>query len=248
MKNYSISAIIITLNEESNIRECLESIKWVDEIIVLDSGSTDKTVAIAREFTDKVFETDWPGFGPQKNRALEIATGSWVLSIDADERITNDLKNEILESVSSTRYNTFDMPRLSLLCGKSIKHSGWWPDRVVRLFQKGRARFSDSLVHERILVDGNTGHLQSHLLHYSFNSLEQLVEKMNRYSTYGATQRFNEGKSSGLLKAILRGFWMFLRTYVFKLGFLDGREGFVIAVSSAESTYYRYLKLMYLHK
>jgi len=246
-QNTTISAIIITKNESHNIRDCLESVKWADEIIVFDSGSIDETVEIAREYTDKVFETDWPGFGPQKNRALEKATSDWVLSIDADERITPELKKEILEVRNNNQFDAFDMPRLSRFCGKPIMHSGWWPDRVVRLFRKEKGKFTDSLVHERLIVQGKIGQLRSHLSHFSFENIDELIEKMNCYSSYGSLQKYRESQKGGLLKAVIRGLWMFLKTYFFKLGILDGKEGFIIAVSSAESTYYRYLKLMYLY-
>ena len=153
----SLSIIVIVKNEESSIRECLASVAWADEIIVLDSGSSDQTVAICREYTDKVYETDWPGFGPQKNRALEYATKDWVLSIDADERISYDLQTEIKRVIQMpARFDAYTMPRRSNYCGRYMKHSGWWPDRVVRLFRRGKASFSDDLVHERIVVTGKT--------------------------------------------------------------------------------------------
>jgi len=158
----SLSVIIIVKNEESSIRECLASVAWADEIIVLDSGSTDQTVAICKEYTDNVYETDWPGFGPQKNRTLQYATKEWVLSIDADERISYDLQTEIKRVIQMPRrYDAYSMPRRSNYCGRYMKHSGWWPDRVVRLFRRGKAHFSDDLVHERIIVEGKAGKLKS---------------------------------------------------------------------------------------
>lgn len=245
----SLSIIVIVKNEESSIRDCLSSVVWADEIIVLDSGSTDKTVEICKEFTDQVYETDWPGFGPQKNRALQYATKEWVLSIDADERISYDLQTEIKRVIQMPqRYDTYSMPRRSNYCGRYMKHSGWWPDRVVRLFQRGKAHFSDDLVHERIIVEGRTGKLKEPIIHESLLTIEQVLNTMNSYSTAGAKMLAEEHQTAGLSKAILHGLWTFLRTYFFRAGFLDGKEGFMLAISNAEGTYYRYLKLMVINR
>ncbi|MFK7779343.1 MAG: glycosyltransferase family 2 protein [Gimesia sp.] len=245
----SLSVIIIVKNEEASIRECLASIVWADEIIVLDSGSTDQTIAICKEYTDKVHETDWPGFGPQKNRALQYATKEWVLSIDADERISYDLQTELKRIIQvHGRHDAYTMPRRSNYCGRYMKHSGWWPDHVVRLFRRGKAQFSDDLVHERILVSGNTGKLREPIIHESLLTLEQILNTMNSYSSVGAKMMAENKQKAGLTKAILHGLWAFIRTYVFRAGFLDGREGFMLAVSNAEGTYYRYLKLMVINR
>jgi glycosyltransferase involved in cell wall biosynthesis len=242
----TLSVIVITKNEAHAIRACLESVAWADEIVVLDSGSTDGTVEICREHTPRVYTTDWPGFGPQKNRALELATGEWVLSLDADERVPAELRAEIEAAMSTTGYEAFRMPRLSSYCGRFMRHSGWWPDRVTRLFRRDRARFSDDLVHERLLVDGTTGTLRQHLIHLAFTDLEEVLNKINSYSSSGAVSAARRNKEGSLGKAVVRGLWAFLRTYVLRAGFLDGKEGFMLAVSNAEGTYYRYLKLMYL--
>lgn len=245
----SLSVIIIVKNEESSIRECLASVVWADEIIVLDSGSTDQTVAICKEYTDNVYETDWPGFGPQKNRALQYATKEWVLSIDADERISYDLQTEIKRVIQMPkRYDAYSMPRRSNYCGRYMKHSGWWPDRVMRLFRRGKADFSNDLVHERIIVEGKAGKLKEPIIHESLLTLEQILDTMNSYSSAGAEMMAEEHQKSGLAKAILHGLWSFLRTYFFRAGFLDGKEGFMLAVSNAEGTYYRYLKLMVINR
>lgn len=242
------SAIIITKNAAAHIEECLASVAWCDEIVVVDCGSADGTVARCRSFTDNIVVTDdWPGFGPQKNRALAMATGEWVLSIDADERVTPALEQEIKAAISQNRLSAFRIPRRSRYCGRWIKHSGWSPDYVIRLFRRGSARFSDDLVHEQVQVlSGNVGTLKSPLLHYSFNSLEEVLEKINHYSTANAQLAYAKGKKASLKKAIFHGLWAFLRTYLFRGGFLDGREGFMLAISNAEGTYYRYIKLMYL--
>jgi len=245
-----LSIILITRNEAANIRACLESVAWADEIIVVDSGSSDDTVAIAREFTPHVYEHDWPGFGAQKNRALDYATNKWVFSIDADERVTPELRTAIeavLRKDNDTR-SAYRVSRLSSYCGRFMRHSGWHPDHIVRLFRRAAARFSDDLVHERLLVKGQIGQLDGELLHYAFDNLEEVLHKVNRYSSAGAVMLQQRGRSASLGSAVLRGLWSFLRTYIFRGGFLDGREGFMLAVSNAEGTYYRYLKLMLLNE
>lgn len=244
-----LSVIVIVKNEAAVIRRCLNSISWVDEIIVLDSGSTDDTVAICRKHTPHVHQTDWPGFGPQKNRALERASGDWVLSLDADEWVTPELRDEILKAISRPDEATaFRVPRLSSFCGRFMRHSGWWPDYVVRLFRRGTARFSDDVVHEHVIADGKTGTLRSPIMHETFVDLDELLAKMNNYSSLAAQEMHRGGKKGGLAGAALRGLWAFFRTYFLRGGFLDGREGFMLAVATAEGTYYRYVKLMLLDR
>lgn len=245
----SLSVIIITKNEALNIRACLESVAWADEIIVVDSGSTDDTVAICREFTTHVYNHDWPGFGAQKNRALGYASKDWVLSLDADERITPDLRREI-EAVlgAANTVAAYRIPRLSSYCGRFMRHSGWYPDRIVRLFKRTAAHFSDDLVHERLLVEGPIGQLDGELLHYAFADAEEVLQKINHYSSAGAAMLHRRDKSATLPGAVLRGLWSFIRTYILRAGFLDGREGFMLAVANAEGTYYRYLKLLLMQQ
>ncbi|MCK5640813.1 MAG: glycosyltransferase family 2 protein [Gammaproteobacteria bacterium] len=244
----ALSVIIITKNEERNIRDCLESVKWADEIIVVDSGSEDATVAISKEYTDKVFVTDWPGFGAQKNRALDYAQSEWVFSIDADERITEDLKKEILETLKSPACAGYEVRRLSSYCGKFMRHSGWWPDRVLRLFRREDGRFNDNLVHEKVGVKSKVGRLKGHLIHYTYRDMETIINKINCYTTAGALQKVNKGKRGGVFRAVMHGSWMFFRTYILKLGFLDGPEGFMLAVSNAEMSYYKYIKMRYIKR
>ncbi len=242
-----LSVVIITKNEAHNIRACLDSVKFADQWIIVDSGSTDGTADIARAAGATVIQTaDWPGFGPQKNRALDAAQGDWVLSLDADERITPALQAEILVAISSSAHSAYALPRLSSFCGHFIRHSGWYPDYIVRLFRRGAARFSDNLVHEQVIVqDGAHGKLRSPIIHYSYKG-DEYLRKMEQYSTLGAQQAFAAGKRSGYAKAIAHALSAFLRTYVFKLGFLDGRAGVMVAISAAETTYHKYFKLMLL--
>lgn len=244
----SLTVILITKNEATNIRACLESVGWADEIIVVDSGSTDATVAIARTMGAQVYEHDWPGFGPQKNRALGYATKDWVLSLDADERVTPELRGEIEAVLRNGQFDSYLVSRLSNYCGRFMRHSGWYPDLLPRLFKRGKARFSDDLVHERLIVEGAAGRLRGMLLHYAFDDPEEVLRKVNQYSTAGAQMMQRRGRHSSLTGAVLRGMWSFVRTYVVRGGFLDGREGFMLAVSNAEGTYYRYLKLMLLNR
>ncbi len=243
-----LSVIIITMDEAHNIGDCLESVQWADEIIVLDSGSSDRTVEICKEYTDRVFETDWPGFGIQKNRALDKATNEWVLSIDADERVTEALKIEIIETLASATKNGYEIPRLSSYCGRFMRHGGWWPDHVLRLFKKDLGKFSDNIIHERLVVEGDTGRLENHFVHYTFRDMEKVIDTINHYSTAGAVQKNAKGENGGLFKAVTHGLWMFFRTYILKSGFLDGAEGFILAVSNAEGAYYKYIKMRYLKR
>jgi glycosyltransferase involved in cell wall biosynthesis len=245
-----LSVIIITKNEAASIRRCIASVQWADEIIVVDSGSTDNTVEICRELGAKVTVTaDWPGFGAQKNRALELTTQAWVLSLDADEWVTPELRDEIRAAIKNPgAISTYRMPRLSSFCGTYLKHGGWWPDHIIRLFRKEQARFSDDLVHERVVVKGEVATLKNHLLHESFRDLDQVLAKMNAYSTAGARMMYARGRRASLFTALLRGGWAFLRAYILRAGFLDGGAGFIQAVAHAEGTYYRYLKLAQLSK
>lgn len=246
----SLSVIVIAKDEEATIHRCLESVAWVDEIVLVDSGSTDATQSISRDLGAKVHSTaDWPGFGPQKNRALDLATGDWVLSLDADEWLTPKLQAEVRNTVASPGpHSAFRVPRASYFCGRLMRHSGWWPDPVLRLFRRGRARFSDDLVHERLIVDGTVGELSYPLMHESFASLEEVLDKVNRYSSAGAQMMVADGRAGSLTSAAAHGAWTFIRTYVLEAGFMDGREGFMLAVSNAEGVYYRYLKAWLLGK
>jgi glycosyltransferase involved in cell wall biosynthesis len=243
-----LSVSITAFNGEPLIRKCLESVQWADEIILIDSGSTDRTRDIARELGAKVTQTpDFPGYGQQKNRALDRTTGDWVLALDHDEWVSPELRAEIEAIIRDPNARAaYAMPRSSNFCGRYMRHSGWWPDPVMRLFRKGAARFSEDHLHDRILVNGETGRLKNHLHHEPMPSLEHVIVKMNGYSSAGAKFNFERGKRASLGKAIVHGTWAFIRTYILQAGFLDGREGFMLSVSNAEGTYYRYLKLMLL--
>jgi glycosyltransferase involved in cell wall biosynthesis len=244
-----LSVVVITRNEISNIGPCLRSVAFADEVVVLDSGSTDGTVEAARAAGARVIvRSDWPGFGPQKNRALEAATGDWVFSIDADEQVTPELAAKIRQAIAAGTCDAYYVNRRSKYCGQYMAHSGWYPDWVVRLFRRGTARFSDDIVHERVITQGPVGRLEADLLHDSMPHFESVIDKLDRYSTAGALALMRKGVRGSLGKALGHGWWAFMRTYVVKLGFLDGRLGLALAISNAEGTYYRYMKLWLLQR
>ena len=243
----SLSVIVITKNEAHNIGACLQSVLFANQLVVLDSGSSDETLDIAQSMGAEVSKNhDWQGFGVQKNRALALARCEWVLSIDADERITPTLQAEIMAAIASSAFDAYSIPRLSSYCGQYMLHSGWYPDHVTRLFKRNSAQFSCELVHEKVVVSSPVGQLASPLRHESFTSFEAVLDKANRYSSAGAQMLFARGKTASPGKALAHGVWAFLRTYIFKRGFLDGRMGLVLAISNGEGTYYRYLKLWLL--
>jgi glycosyltransferase involved in cell wall biosynthesis len=243
-----LSVSIIVRNGEPLIRRCVESVTWADEIIVVDSGSTDNTCDICRELGAQVIQTtDFPGYGQQKNRALDRTTGDWVLALDHDEWVTPQLRGEIGAAIANSGdAAAYALPRLSNFCGRDMRHCGWWPDPVIRLFRKGAGRFSEDHLHDRVVVTGKLGRLHHPLRHDPMPTLEHVLNKINGYSSAGARFNFEHGRRASLTKAIFHGWWAFMRTYFLHAGFLDGREGFMLSVSNAEGTYYRYLKLMLL--
>lgn len=241
----TLSVAVIARDEAHAIADCLRSVAWADERIVLDSGSSDDTVAIARSLGARVEVTDWPGFGAQKNRALALCSGDWILSLDADEQVDDALRAEIEHAVAHPGTAVgFRMPRLSSYCGRPMRHGGWWPDHVTRLVRRGHGRFSDHAVHERLEIDGPVATLNHPLRHEAFVDLEEVLDKVNRYSSAGARMMQAAGRPATLRAAVGHGLWAFVRTYLLRAGFMDGREGFMLAVSNAEGTYYRYLKRM----
>lgn len=243
-----LSVIIICKDEAKDIADCLRSVTFADEIIVLDSGSSDNTVAICRQYTSHVFETDWPGFGRQKNRAREHASGDWILSIDADERVSDELQQEILKAIHETTEDGFYIPRVSTYCGRVIRYGTWAGDKVLRLFRASKGVFTDDAVHERVIVQGSVGNLNCALTHLSFRDFSEVLHKMDHYSTLAAEMRFEQGKRGSVFKALGHGMWSFFRSYFLKLGFLDGAEGLMLAISNAEGSYYRYVKLWLMQK
>jgi glycosyltransferase involved in cell wall biosynthesis len=242
-----LSVIIIARNESGRVRRMLDSVRFADEVIVVDGGSTDDTAAIAAASGARVYiHQDWIGFGPQRNRALAYATSEWVLALDCDEWVSDCLREELLLTVQAPSSDAYQIPRASFLCGRRVRHSGWWPDYVTRLFKRGSARFSDDIVHERLMHEGRVGTLRNPILHETHRTIDEALAKMNRYSTDGAQAALARGRAGGLGIGLLRGVWMFFRTYLLRRGFLDGREGIVVSVLNAEATFWRYVKLGYL--
>lgn len=245
----TLSVIIITKNEAQHIGACLESVSFADEIIVVDSGSTDGTRDIAQAKGAKVHVTDdWPGFGPQKNRALALATQDWVLSIDADERVTPELAQAILRELAQPRAQAYKIARLSCFCGRWIRHSGWWPDHVLRLFQRTTARFTDAAVHECVKAQGQVAILEGHFLHYPYADMDALIAKVNRYSTDAARMMHARGKTTSIPGVLGHACWTFVRIYLLRRGFLDGKEGLILAITAAAGSFFRYSKLWFFNR
>jgi len=245
MSDIALSVTLITYNESRHIAACLKSVAFADEWVVVDSGSTDGTREIAESMGARVLKTDdWPGFGGQKGRALALARGRWVLSIDADERVSEALAARIQAAIRNEHAaDGYELSRISRFCGQWMRHGDWYPDRVLRLFRRERGCFTDDLVHERLQVQGRVERLEGDLLHDTMPSLDDALDKMNRYSTGRALDKVAAGRSGGLGAALGHGLWAFLRCYLLKRGFLDGRLGLVLAIYVAEGTYYRYLKM-----
>jgi glycosyltransferase involved in cell wall biosynthesis len=241
-----ISVTMITLNEEANIRHTLESVQWADEIIVLDSGSTDRTVSICREFTEKVFHQDWLGFGKQKNAAIDRATGDWVLSLDADEPVEKELAAEIRTILAAPDPNDgYRIPRKTFFLGKWVRHGGWYPDYNLRLFRKGKGRFEERKVHEAIRVDGSVGHTRHAILHYAYPDLASYLSTINKYSSLAVDVMAEKGLSpirTTWLNIVFRPVFTFIFKYVFRLGFLDGKHGLILNIFHSYYVFSKYAK------
>jgi glycosyltransferase involved in cell wall biosynthesis len=240
-----LSVIIVAKNEAQNIADCVRSASFADEVIVLDSGSTDGTAELARAQGARVEVTDWPGYGPQNNRGIDLATGDWFFSLDADERITPELAAEIRAAIEGDTADGFRVPRISMFCGQFMQHGAWRPDYTWRLARAGHGRFTEHFLHAHMEVTGRRGTLRESIVHYSYRTMESVMEKMDRYSTAGARDMAERGRRGSFGAAIAHGWWAFVRTYFLRLGFLDGRWGFMLAVFNAETTYYRYIKLWF---
>jgi glycosyltransferase involved in cell wall biosynthesis len=239
-----LSIAIIAWNEEERLRGCLESIAWADEIVVVDAESTDKTVPLAREFTDKVYVRPWPGFAVQKNFALEHATGDWILSLDADERVSPELRERIEAIVKAGGpADGYSLPRRNIFWGAWVRHGGLYPDYQLRLFRRGAGRFVDDAVHESVQVQGRVDTLTEALLHHSYRDLEDFVRRSNRYSTLSAQDWVRRGRPVRLGDLIMRPLGRFVSMYILQRGFLDGWRGFVLAVLYAEYVFLRMAKV-----
>jgi glycosyltransferase involved in cell wall biosynthesis len=226
-----ITATVIAHNEEHNIARALASLSWADEIIVVDSESTDRTIDIARRYTERVFVRAWPGYSAQKNFAAEQASNDWIFSLDSDEEVTLDLADEItkLKQGPEPAAAGFEMPRLAYYLGRWIRHSGWYPDHKLRLYDRRRGRWEGDFVHETLKVTGPVGRLRGDLLHFTVRSASEHQLRLDRYTTLAANADFAAGKRASFWSLLVTPRLVFLRSYFLKLGFLDGWQGLVIA-------------------
>jgi len=242
----SLTVVIVAKNEERNIAECIASASFADEVLVLDSRSSDATVRLAQGAGARVVETDWPGYGPQVARGFSLASSEWVLSLDADERISAMLRDEVLAAIRSGTHDGYRIPRLSEFVGRFIHHGGWRPDYTLRLGRRAKSGFTDHFLHAHMTVDGSVGALKQSLIHFSYPNMHDVLEKLDRYSSGNARDMHSAGKRGSMFKAVTHGLMAFLRTYLVRLGFLDGQHGLMLAIYNAEYTYYKYIKLMHL--
>lgn len=243
MTRARLSAVVVTLNEEARLRACLESVAWADETIVVDAESQDKTVQIAREFTDRVIVRPWPGFAAQKNFALAEATCDWILSLDADEEVSPELRDEIRAVLAGGGgADGYRVPRRNIFWGRWMKHGGLYPDWQLRLFRRGRGRFTERAVHESVRVEGAVGRLTGALLHRTYRDVADFHERAHRYASLAADDWVQSGRPVRLSDLVLRPLGRFLSMYVVQRGFLDGRWGFVLAVLYAYYVFIRSAK------
>jgi glycosyltransferase involved in cell wall biosynthesis len=241
----TLSVVIITFNEEANLPRTLESVKWADEIVVVDSGSSDQTVEIAKSYGAKVWVEAWKGFAAQKNSALEKAACDWILSLDADEEVSAELTRDVRELIrdASPKHGYF-IPRRNLFLGRFIRHGGFYPDAKLRLFRRGAAKFESRLVHEDAQLNGKPGNLNGDIIHHAYPTLSSYIEHMNRYSSLGADIAASKGKRGfSFINIVLRPIFTFIYNYFFRLGLLDGREGLLLHFYHSVYVSWKYAKL-----
>lgn len=243
-----ISVTIITLNEEKSIERCLKSLHWADEIVVLDSFSSDRTVEICRRYTPHVYQEKWNGYGKQKNICASKTSHRWVLNLDADEEVASECANEIREVLKKgPAHALYSFPRKNYFGGRWVRYAGWYPDRIARLYDKTRVAFSEPLVHEKLLPDEDKGDLQHPLSHYSYLGMEDYVARQNRYSTLHAQDRLDKGRGcASIFDICVRPPLAFLKCYILQQGFREGFLGVFLAVSTAFYTFLKYAKTRYL--
>ena len=243
----TLSAVLIVKNSADTLRACLESVTWCDEIVIVDSGSTDNTLDIAREFTDKIFsETEWQGFGIQRQRAQSKASSDWIFMIDADEQVTPELKASIQNVVEGNDQSAvYATPRLSWVFGRFIRHCGWYPDYVTRLYPASKGRYGDDKVHEKVYYDAGMQlkYLKGDLLHFTYRDMEHYLVKSANYAAAWSEQRYARGKRASLLQGFLHGIGCFVKMYIVRAGFLDGKQGLLLSLLSAHSTFVKYADL-----
>ena len=238
-----LSVTIITKNEEKNMQACLTSVAWVDEIIIVDSFSEDRTVEIVRKFTDKIFLKKFTNYSEQRNFADEKTSNPWILALDADERVTTELKEEIIKLINDdqSRHDGYNIPRLDYMFGKSIKHGGWYPQYHVRLYKKKKTRWKNK-VHEKAYVQGEIGYFKNPILHFSHLKISNFIKKLDQYTSIEAEELYKEGYKPNLFRLIFWPFIVFVYKYIYKLGFLDGIHGIVLSTSLAYYHFAKYAK------
>jgi glycosyltransferase involved in cell wall biosynthesis len=244
-----LTVTVITLNEADRIEECLESVGWADEIIVVDSGSTDGTPALARHHGARVIIRDWPGYSPQKNFAAAEAANDWILSLDADERVTPELATEIRQTLATQpTVAGFRMPRVTWHLGRWIRTTDWYPDFQLRLYDRRRARWADRRVHESVTVDGPAGRLRHDLQHYAYRDLAHHHRTMERYTMLAAEEMQAAGRRANAFDLAVHPFAAFLRNYLFRAGVLDGMPGFIVSVMNAYYVFLKFARLWELER
>ena len=242
----NISVYIIAFNEAEKIRDCINSVLWADEIIVADSNSTDGTIEIAEELGARVVQIPFKGYGLLRNQAISHCNGDWIFSLDSDERCTIKVRDEIIELTKKGSLDIYRVPRKNFFIGKWIKYSGWHPNyRQPQFFKNGKMSYTLDSVHEGFIShsDKKIGAIKNSIWQFPFKNIEEIINKTNRYSSLGVTRLEEKGVKGSIFKAFIHGFWSFVKHYIFKLGFLDGGPGFVIAFGNFEGTFYRYTKL-----
>lgn len=246
-----ISVAIITLNEERNIERCLKSVSFASDVVVVDSGSSDRTLEIAKAYGAKIHHQSWLGFGPQKNKAIDLCESDWILSLDADEALDDQaiaFLKEFQTGGTTTENKAFRFARLSFYMNRWIRHGGWYPDLQLRFFNRKHWRWSEDPVHEKVTGQGSVERAPGKILHWVFRDLFHQIETNNRYSTLGAEALVKKGKSFSFLKLIFKPISKFLETYIVKLGFLDGLPGFIISVGAAYSVFLKFSKVWEFQK
>ena len=238
MKN-KITATIITRNEEANIERCLNSIDWVDEIVVVDSFSTDKTIEICEKYKCKIIQTEWKGFGKTKKYAVDASSNNWIFSIDADEEVTNELKNKILSILVNPEFEGYKIKRTSYYLGTQIKYCGWDRDFPLRLFNRKNGNFDNKEVHESVIINGQKGKLNEVIHHYTYPTISSHISKMNRYTDLSLIQ---QKKRYSILSAVIFGINKFFKMYLLQRGFLDGKVGFLLCLNSSYGIFLKYIK------